>query len=191
MSSEPQPIDYVGTPRASGHVFIAASLDGYIARNDGGIDWLDPFNDTSEDTGYNAFIATVDGLVMGSGSYEKVLTFPTWIYTKPVIVLSRRLTQGQIPDRLQGKVEISALSPAAMLEELARRGWRRAYIDGGKLIQSCLREGLIEDMIVTHVPVLLGSGIPLFGALDRDQILRHKRTIAFPSGLVQSEYAID
>lgn len=174
----------------TGHVFIAASLDGFIARKDGDIAWLMKYAAGDEDHGYDAFMASMDGLIMGRGSFEKVLTFDDWPYPKPVVVMSRSLTDADMPDRLKGKARISALPPGALMEQLAGEGWRRAYVDGGKVIQSFLAEDLIEDMILTRVPVLLGDGLPLFGPTPRDIALDHLETTAFPSGLVSSRYSV-
>lgn len=176
------------TSTITGHVFIAASLDGYIARGNGDIDWLLPYSETGEDHGYNAFINTIDGIVMGRGSFEKVQTFSSWPYDRPVIVMSRSLKD--VPASLAGKVTIVAQSPEIVMQNLAAQGMRRVYVDGGKIIQSFLRAKLIADMIVTHVPVLLGSGIPLFGEQEADIALRHVSTASFQSGLVQSKYEI-
>jgi len=176
----------------SGHVFIATSLDGFIARPDGAIDWLpEPESDPGETYGYDRFMASVDGLVMGRNTFEKALTFGAWPYSKPVVVMSRTLEPGSLPEDLEGQVEVSTLSPEALMHDLADRGWRRAYIDGGRIIQSFLRAGLITDMIVTRVPVLLGAGLPLFGEVDGDIRLRHAETRPYPSGLVQSRYLVD
>jgi len=174
----------------SGHVFIATSLDGFIARADGDIEWLDAYASSGEDHGYETLMASVDGLIMGRATYEKALTFGAWPYTKPVIVMSASLTKAALPGNLAGKVQLSAEPPRGAMVRLAQEGWRHAYIDGGKLIQSFLREDLIDDMIITRVPVLLGAGIPLFGPLERDIPLRHVETTAFASGLVQSKYAV-
>lgn len=174
----------------SGHVFIATSLDGFIARNDGDIEWLLTRDDPSEDHGYPNFIATIDGIIMGRGSYEKVLTFDPWPYNKPVLILSKQLVKTAVPEYLKGRVRFSDLSPKAAMEKLAGEGLRRIYVDGGQMIQSFLREGLIADMVVTQVPVLIGEGRPLFGALNSDISLTHTHTIAFKSGLVQSHYQV-
>lgn len=174
----------------TGHVFIAASLDGFIARRDGGIDWLMEHAAEGEDYGYDAFMAAVDGLVMGRGSFEKVLTFDEWPYRKPVVVMSRTMKDADVPERLRGKVRISNSSPQALMDELEREGWRRVYVDGGKVIQSFLAEGLIEDMVLTRIPVLIGDGLPLFGPTERDIALQHLETKAFPSGLVSSRYRL-
>jgi dihydrofolate reductase len=172
------------------HVFIATSLDGFIARKDDDIDWLTGFSALGEDHGYNAHIAEMDGIIMGRGTYEKVATFDTWYYERPVLVLSRSLDPASVPEHLRDKLEIIAATPEEAMREAAARGWKKVYADGGHLIQSFLRAGLIEDMIVSRIPILIGEGIPLFGALERDISLTHVETRAFPSGLVQSRYVV-
>lgn len=167
-------------------VFIATSLDGYIARKDGGLDWL-PENG-GEPHGYDEFIATVDALVIGRNTYETVLGFSVWPYgDKPVFVLSTRpiadAPPGAVVERMSG-------SPSQIVSQLDERGFRHAYVDGGITIQRFLREGLIQRLIITRIPVLLGEGIPLFGALSGDVVLRHVATRQYASGLVQSEYVV-
>ena len=174
-------------------VYIAASLDGFIARENGDIDWLGAGDqggaDPSEDYGYAAFFSTVDVMVIGSGTYEKVLTFGGWAYGKtPVIVLSSR--QLEIPDHLADTVRATTATPREIVDELEAQGRRHAYIDGGQTIQGFLAAGLLDRLIVTRIPILLGSGRPLFGAVPADIRLRHVRTEAFSSGLVQSEYEV-
>lgn len=184
-------------------VYIATSLDGFIARLDGSLDWLpgaDPNADGSEeshiessgeteDLGWGAFFGSVDCLVMGRKTFEQVLGFGVWAYKgKRVIVLSRTLTT--VPDGMQGKAEIYAGDPQALVEKLASEGHERLYVDGGQTIQSFLRRGLITDMVITTIPVLIGEGIPLFGALDEDLPLRHVKTESYPSGFVQSTYEV-
>jgi dihydrofolate reductase len=127
---------------------------------------------------------------MGRGTYEKVLTFDEWPYRKPAVVMSKSLRSEAVPAALTGKVKITSDKPEAVLKKLSRQGWKRAYVDGGQVIQSFLRAGLIDDIIVTRVPVLLGRGRSLFGSLSRDVQLEHVETIAFPSGLVQSKYRV-
>lgn len=172
----------------SAHVFIATSLDGYIARPDGDIGWLLQRDDPSEDHGYDAFIADKDVIVMGRGSYEKVLDFDPWPYDRPVLVLSKRLAGTPVPEALRGKVRFSDAAPAQAMAELDAQGVRRVYVDGGQLVQSFIRAGLVEDMVLTTVPVLIGAGRPLFGTLPRDQDLALVASRSFPSGLVQSTY---
>jgi dihydrofolate reductase len=174
----------------TGHVFIATSLDGYIARSDGDIGWLLACDDPAEDHGYDAFISGMDAIVMGRGSFEKVASFGAWPYALPVLVLSRQLAGTPVPDALRGKVRFSSLDPAGAMAQLAREGVRRAYVDGGQLVQSFLREGLVEDMVITTVPVLIGAGRPLFGALPRDRSLQLVASRSYPSGLVQSTYRL-
>lgn len=172
------------------HVFIAISLDGFIARQDGDIDWLLQRDDPAEDHGYAAFIADKDLIVMGRGSYEKVLTLDTWPYDRPVLVLSKQLKDAPVPEALKGKVRFSSLTPKDAMEKLAEQNVRRVYVDGGQLVQSFLRDGLVADMVITTVPVLLGSGRPLFGALPQDIDLKLVSSRSFPSGLVQSSYRL-
>ena len=176
------------TPKTS--VYIATSLDGFIARSDGGLDWL-KHESGGDDYGYYAFMKSVDTLVMGRNSYEKVLTFGEWSYEgTPVVVMSRTLSNADIPQRLAGKMEITADTPKALVEKLGKAGRKHLYIDGGKIIQSFLNEGLIQELIISRIPVLLGEGIPLFGPLEKDIKLIHLETTAFPSGLVQSRYRV-
>jgi dihydrofolate reductase len=172
------------------HVFIATSLDGFIAREDGDIDWLLQRDDPTEDHGYTAFIADKDLIVMGRGSYEKVLTLGTWPYDLPVLVLSKQLAGAAVPEGLKDKLRFSSLAPWDALEKLAQENVRRIYVDGGQLVQSFLRAGLVTDMVISTVPVLLGSGRPLFGALAQDIDLKLVSSRSFPSGLVQSSYRL-
>ncbi len=149
------------------HVFIGTSLDGFIARENGETDWLENWPDVGHDYGYSEFMASVDGLIIGRGTFEKALSFGHWPYDKPVIVLSRSLSESDIRPDLIGKVRLSQSKPAHLLSELEREGWKRAYIDGGQVIQSFLREGLVHDMVLTRIPILLGSGLPLFGRASK------------------------
>lgn len=174
----------------TGHVFIAASMDGFIARKDGDLDWLMEYDTGDEDHGYDAFMASVDGLIMGRGTFEKVLTFGDWPYQRPVIVMSSRLTKKDVPKNLKDKVRISNQAPDELMETLDKEGWNKAYVDGGKVIQSFLRAGLISDIILTRVPILIGDGLPLFGTLEADIKLNHVETTSFPSGLVGSKYKV-
>lgn len=174
----------------SAHVFIAISLDGFIARADGDIGWLLQRDDPTEDHGYSDFIADKDMIVMGRGSYEKVVTFDKWPYDRPILVLSKQLAGTLVPEALKGKVRFANLAPKDALEELTRQNVHRVYVDGGQLVQSFLRDGLINDMVITTVPVLIGSGRPLFGPLPQDIDLALVSCRSFPSGLVQSTYRL-
>ena len=173
----------------TGHVFIATSLDGYIARPDGSIDWLEKANATGEDHGYDAFISTIDGLFMGRNTFKTTLAFGSWPHSKPVIVLSSTLKNSEIPASLSDRIGV-VRSIHEAFQEAERQGWNRAYVDGGETIQSFLREGKIEDIIITTIPILLGSGRSLFGDVEGDISLRHFETRSFPSGLVQSRYGV-
>ena len=179
-------------------VYIATSLDGFIARADGGLDWL-PGAETSaepdtegsgdgEDYGYAAFMESIDTLVMGRNTYEMVLGFGDWPYQVPVVVLSSRPLE--VPAELRGRVEVLSGTPGEVVAQLAARGAESLYIDGGVTIQRFLEAGLIQRLIVTRVPVLIGGGIALFGPLQKDIPLRHVETRSFPSGLVQSVYDV-
>lgn len=174
----------------TGHVFIATSLDGFIARPDGDIGWLLALDDPAEDHGYDAFIATIDSIVMGRGTFETIRDVRPWPYSRPVTVLSASLRQNDLPADLTGSVQVTAASPEAVMTSLQAEGRVRVYVDGGQVIQSFLRAGLIADMVITQVPVLLGAGRRMFGALEADIPLHHEGTTAFPSGLVQSRYRI-
>ncbi len=174
----------------TGHVFIATSLDGFVARKAGELDWLMKQETEGEDHGYDAFMASVDGLVMGRGSFQTVLTFEEWPYEKPVVVMSQTLSQDDVPEAFADRVTLTRLDPAGVMKMLEGQGWSRVYVDGGKVVQSFLREGLIADMALTRIPILIGDGISLFGALDRDVDCEHLDTRTFPSGLVTSRYRI-
>ena len=173
--------------------FIATSLDGYIARRDGTLDWLfasaPTGGDTAEDYGYREFIASVDTIVMGRNTYEKVRTFGAWPYEgKRVVVLTSRPLD--IPPELRDSVRTAAGTPEDVVAALAASGVKHAYVDGGQTIQRFLDAGLLESLIVSTVPVLIGDGVRLFGPTRGDIPLQHVRTRAFPTGLVQNEYAV-
>ncbi len=166
-------------------VFIGTSMDGFIARSTGALDFLDVPD--MDDGGYTAFAATVDALVMGRNTYDVVLTFGQWPYgDKPVFVLSSR----EIPVPSGGKVERLSGSPAEIVAQLDARGYQHLYVDGGITVQRFLDAGLIDRVIVTRVPVLIGQGIPLFGPVRRDIRLSHVETRTLAGGLVQSEYLV-
>lgn len=176
----------------TGHVFIATSLDGYIARKNHQIDWLENRGTTTEEHGYTQFIDSVDGIIFGRKTYEVVmnLTSGDWPYTKPVVVLSRTLNASDIPEILAEKVTTTDQTPTELFQTLNQQGWNRVYIDGGITIQSFLNEGLIEDLIITTLPVLIGDGIPLFGKTPRDIQLELVSITQYPSGLAQSNYRV-
>ena len=167
-------------------VFVGTSVDGFIARSNGGLDWLPEGG--GEPHGYTEFIATVDAIVIGRNTFETVLAFPDWPYgDKRVVVLSSRTLD---LSAVRGVVEQMAGRPAEIVSRLAATGAHHLYIDGGITIQRFLSAGLIQRLVITRVPVLIGDGIPLFGALPHDVQLRHVATRHYPSGLVQTEYDI-
>jgi dihydrofolate reductase len=168
-------------------VFIGTSLDGFIARPNGAFDFLPEGG--GEPHGYNEFIATIDALVIGRNTFETVLAFPVWPYgDKRVVVLSSRAVD--LSAVRGGVVEQMAGSPAEIVSKLASSGAHHLYVDGGITIQRFLRAGLVQRLIITRVPVLIGDGIPLFGTLPRDVRLHHVSTQHYPSGLVKSEYHV-
>ncbi len=172
-------------------VFIATSLDGFIARTDGGLDWLPAGGESGagEDYGYQEFFDSIDTLVMGRNTYDLARSFREWPYHgKKVVVLSSRYPETLT--RLTDEVEAAGCSPARLVSQLSDRGARHLYVDGGRTIQGFLGAGLIDDMTITRIPILLGEGIPLFGRLASDIRLQHLETRAFKDGLVQSRYRV-
>ena len=167
-------------------VFIATSLDGFIARKDGRIDWLVKFESRDVFASYNEFISKIDAIVIGRGTFETVLAFPSWPYKRPVFVLSATIRD--LPEKVKGKAAVVSMKPRELLSYLQGKGYLNLYIDGGKVIQGFLKEDLIDEMTITKVPVLIGSGIPLFDVLNRDLPFRHVETKVYPNGLVRSRY---
>ena len=168
-------------------VFVGTSVDGFIARSNGSFDFLPA--DGGEPHGYDEFIAAVDALVIGRNTFETVLALPTWPYgQKRVVVLSSRSINFSAVRG--GVVEQMAGSPADIVAKLAATGAHHLYVDGGITVQRFLRAGMVQNITITRVPVLIGDGIPLFGALPRDLRLRHVATQQYPSGLVKSEYQV-
>jgi len=168
-------------------VFLGCSLDGYIAGKNDELDWLDKIpNPENEDTGYYAFMDRVDAVVMGRRTFEVVLGFGDWHFKKPVFVLSNSLNQ--VPEHLHGKAEIVSGTLKEVLGGLHARGFHRLYIDGGQTVQAFLQEDLVDEMILTRIPVVLGGGLPLFGLLSHMLWFTHQETNVFMGQLVQSRY---
>ncbi len=188
--------------------FIATSLDGYIARLDGRIDWLtqknininkkktnlnahskiqSSNNQNREDYGYKNFYDSTDCLIMGRNTFEKVVSFPDWpYYNKRLIVLSKKLKE--IPDDYQEKAELYSSSPEMLVVDLQSQNVRHAYIDGGLTLQSFIKEKILNEITITQVPILLGQGIPLFGITNQDYSLELLSNRSFESGFTQATY---
>ena len=183
-------LDSRGFARITG--IPATSLDGFIAREDGGIDWLAEANarvPKGEDCGFAEFMSTVDALVMGRKTFELVRTFATWPYgDTPMVVLSSRM--GALPDGVPGTVYLTNETPRTLLARLSGLGMRHLYIDGGVTIQRFLAAQLIDEITITTIPVVIGAGRPLFGPLAADVQLEHLSTRAFEFGFVQNKYRV-
>jgi dihydrofolate reductase len=168
-------------------VFVGTSVDGFIARPNGDLDFLPAGG--GEPHGYDEFMASVDALVIGRKTFETVLAFPSWPYgDKRVVVLSSRNVD--LSAVRGGVVEQMGGNPPEIVAKLAARGIQHIYVDGGITIQRFLRAGLVQRLTITRVPVIIGDGIPLFGELPRDIRLRHIATRHYASGLVKSEYEV-
>jgi len=169
------------------NVFIAVSLDGFIAREDGEIDWLTSFpNPDKSDFGYSKFIEQMDAIVMGRNTFNKVRTFGEWPYQLPVFLLSS--TMDKLPSGLESRVEIIEGDPPDIVNQLNSQGYDELYLDGGKTIQGFLDADLVEKLIITRLPVLLGRGIPLFGSDGMERQFVHRHTEVMAGQLVQSTY---
>ncbi len=168
-------------------VFVGMSVDGFIARKNGALDFLDEGGNVAH--GFEEFFASVDTLVIGRGTYETVLGFGEWPYgQKRVVVLSsRRLDFSGLKG---GVVEQMSGEPAEIVRKLEASGAKHAYVDGGLTVQRFLRAGLIQSLTISRVPVLIGDGIPLFGSLLKDVKLRAIETKQYSTGLVKTEYEV-
>jgi len=169
----------------------AVSLDGFLARRDGALDWLLPAesNLPPADTGFDAFMASVDYVVMGRNTFEVVLKMPgPWFSSKPVYVLTTRPLD--LPSRLAGKVESGRHAPPELLALMEQRGAKRLYVDGGRTIQQFLIAGLIDDLVITQIPVLIGGGIPLFGPMAKDVKLDLESSRVLSGGAVPTTWRV-
>lgn len=179
--------------KARTSVFIATSLDGYISRPDGSIDWLNDANATvpsGEDCGYAQFMSSIDTIVMGRNTFEQVLTFDPWPFDgKKLVVMSSRPVA--IPAHLAATVSATSETPAALVARLTAMGCSHLYIDGGKTIQGFPAANRVDDITVTTIPVLIGTGRPLFGALPKDRKLKLLSSMSYPFGFVQNTYGVE
>jgi len=170
-------------------IFIATSIDGYIADRNGDIEWLHSIpNPDHNDMGYGAFMSNIDALVMGRNTFETVCAFDIeWPYTKPVFVLSNKLKS--IPGEFDGKVYLVNGDLHKILEYIRGQGYARLYIDGGSTIQSFLRDDLIDEMVITRIPILLGAGAPLFAEHSAELSFKLVDSKVYLNAIVQSHYA--
>ena len=173
-------------------VFIASSLDGFIARSDGSLDWLtDNGIDQDGDYGFADFLASVDGLIMGRVTFETVLAFDLaeWPYgDRPMWILSSDPNRVAVPRHLGSLVTVTDQRPAELVRTIGDSGLTHIYVDGGRTIQSFLNADLIDTLTITTLPVLIGSGAPLFGELTSDRWWRHTATSAGSDGYVTTTY---
>ncbi len=169
-------------------VFIATSIDGYIADKNGNIDFLQMIpNPDQNDMGYEKFMNSVDAILMGRKTFETILDFDIpWPYQKKVFVLSNTLDN--LDNFTMNQVEIVNGSLKNILNYIAKQGYMTLYIDGGKTIQTFLEEDLINEMIITIIPVVLGGGIPLFGSLSKTLPFSCKKTELFLDSIVQNSF---
>ncbi|TGL85276.1 dihydrofolate reductase [Leptospira congkakensis] len=170
--------------------FIASSLDGFIARADGSIDWLTSQEYTLEknDFGYSSFMAGIDCIIMGRTTFETVLSFETYPFVSiPVYVLTRNSSYKFESDY---QIEIFHGNLCELNSKLETQQIKVAYVDGGQLIQSFINESLLNELTITQIPILLGSGLPLYGNLTKETKLKHIQTQSFLNGFVQSTYQI-
>lgn len=167
-------------------VFIATSVDGFIAKEDDNLDWLMKYNDPDgSDYGYKEFINNIDAIVLGRGTYDFVNKMEPWYYTKPVYVVSSSLNAKEINKNVE---EVFSKSPKEIVRYLNGKGYNNLYIDGGKTISYFLDEDLIDELIISKVPIILGSGIPLFNKIKSEIELIHIDTVVYKNGLVKSHY---
>lgn len=168
-------------------VYIATSIDGYIAKSDGGIDWLNEIpNPDNSDYGFFDFMKRMDGILMGRSTYEIVMDYEKWFYTKPVFVLSN--SWNELPGKWAHKAQLVKGDPSEAVKILNQQGINNIYVDGGKTIQSLLAADMIDEMIITLIPIVLGSGIPLFTPNLPELKLEHVGTETYYGGLVKNSY---
>lgn len=170
------------------YVFIARSIDGYIADKNGGLEWLEMIpNPEQKDLGYGKFINKVDAIVMGRTTFEVVCGFGgDWPYTIPVFVLSTTLKA--VPEKYQEKAEVVNGSLSKILKRIHKKGYTQLYIDGGATVQSFLKEDLVDELIITTIPILLGGGFSLFGELPKPMEFEHVESMVYLYAITQDSY---
>ena len=169
--------------------YLAVSLDGYIADKNGGVDWLNEIqNPDKSDFGFAEFIKSVDAIVMGANTFRVVQSFGVWPYEKPVFVASNSIRE--VPEGYEDRISLVQGEVREILAGIWDSGYERLYVDGGKLIQNCLQAGILDEMIITYIPIALGGGIPLFIDFENSIQFEHKETKVIGIGLVRSHYLI-
>ncbi|MCF2857750.1 dihydrofolate reductase family protein [Pseudoalteromonas sp. SMS1] len=170
-------------------VYLAQSLDGFIADEHGGIDWLSAIdNPQHSDLGFADFMSDIDALVMGRNTFEQVLSFGQWPYDKPVYVVSHSLSK--LPVQSQGKAYLIRASEEELVSQMSQLGHNRLYIDGGKLVQNFIRAALVDEIIVTTVPIILGRGIRWLPELRITQKIELVSSQVLLNQLVQCRYRV-
>lgn len=181
-------------------VYIATSIDGYIATDEGNIDWLHTSGDQNidinqnSDMGFNEFISSIDCIVMGRKCMEMISSFnltpDQWPYgNTKIYALSNSMKQA--PENVRDKVEMYSGDIQELVDKLENDGYKHAYIDGGMTITSFLNKKLINKIIITKAPIILGRGIPLFGKLDKSIILANSKATILPNNFIQVEYSVN
>lgn len=181
-------------------VYIATSIDGYIATTDGGVNWLHTSGNSeadmgdNPDMGFSRFINSIDCMIMGRKCMEVIssmdLSPEQWPYDDThIVVLSN--TVKEPPENLRGKVEMYSGDIQTLIKKLESNGFKHAYIDGGSTITSFINLKLIDRMTITKAPVLLGEGIPLFGKINQNVKLKNAEATAFPNEFIQIKYDVN
>lgn len=169
--------------------FLALSLDGYIAGTDGNLDFLESFQDNGEDAGYGEFFLSIDAILMGRKTFDVVREFPDWPYS-PKLVYVYSGGKLEIPPHLEGKANPITGSPKEIVQQMKNFGFSHLYVDGGKTISSFLNENLLDELTLSIIPIIHGSGIPLFSGIQKQINLKLLKTRSFTSGIVQNHYKI-
>ncbi len=176
---------------SKGYVFMAISLDGFVAREDNSLDWLMKYGIDDSDNSFEEFTKNMNVLVMGSGTFKTVISFDQqWPYKMHTYVMSKTLTQNDIPKSLQDKISVKNLTPKQIMKFLYDKGLKSVYVDGGKLVQSFLRDGLINEITLTQIPIIIGKGKRLFAETEKDIDLEFVTSKQMKFGFIQNHYLV-
>lgn len=169
-------------------VFIGRSLDGFIAGKNGELDWLESIpNPDNISMGFSDLMKEIDAIVMGRTTYETVIGFGIdWPYDKPVFVLSNTIKE--IQENLRTKVTLIKGELSEVLAKIHSKGLKKLYIDGGRTIQNFLKEDLVDELIISTIPILLGGGFHLFGELEKPLEFDHVKSKVYLNQIVQDKY---